>query len=288
MEQMQSISWAVAFLAGIVSFLSPCILPIIPSYLAFITGLSLSELTSDKKSARIKKTTVVSTLCFILGFSAVFVSLGAGASKIGLLLQQHMAMISKVAGVIVVVFGLYVMGVLKLSLLTKHKQIEVKNKPAGYIGSFLIGIAFSLGWTPCVGPILAAILLYASQSGTVWKGIYLLCFYSLGMAIPFFLTSIAVDTALGYFTKVKKHMRKINIGAGILLILVGVMIFTGSLSSIINEYFAPSFDDGEEWPEAVQEEVGSSEDVSAPAFNEQLGAASTASTLGTAAAAASH
>ncbi|MBN1592696.1 MAG: cytochrome c biogenesis protein CcdA [Candidatus Coatesbacteria bacterium] len=244
---MQGMTWAVAFLAGLASFISPCILPIVPSYLAFITGLSLSDLTAEKKSAKIRKTTVISTLCFIMGFSVVFVSLGAGASKIGLLLQQHMEIISKVAGVIVVIFGLFIMGVLKLNFLSKHKQLEVKSKPAGYIGSFFIGIAFSLGWTPCVGPILGAILLVASQSDTVWAGIYLLCFYSLGMAVPFFLTSIAVDSALGYFTKLKKHMRKINIAAGILLILVGIMIFTGSLSSIINEYFAPDLGDDEDW-----------------------------------------
>ncbi|HUT03743.1 MAG TPA: cytochrome c biogenesis protein CcdA [bacterium] len=241
MQEVQSVSWLVAFLAGLASFLSPCVLPIIPSYLAFITGLSLSELTGEKKYGKIRRTTIISTLCFILGFSVVFISLGAGASKIGLLLQEHMAIISKVAGVIVVIFGLYIMGVLKIRFLTKYKQVEIKSKPAGYIGSFLIGIAFSLGWTPCVGPILGAILLYASQSNTVWQGVYLLSFYSLGMAIPFFLTSIAVDSALGYFTKIKKHMRKINIAAGILLILVGIMIFTGSLSSIVNEYLAPLF-----------------------------------------------
>jgi cytochrome c-type biogenesis protein len=257
MEDIQGMSWAVAFLAGLASFFSPCILPIIPSYLAFITGLSLSELTADKKSAKIRKTTVVSTLCFIMGFSVVFVSLGAGASKIGLLLQQHMEIISKVAGVIVVIFGLYIMGVLKLSFLTKHKQIEVKSKPAGYIGSFLIGIAFSLGWTPCVGPILGTILLVASQSDTIWQGIYLLCFYSLGIAIPFLLTAIAVDSALGYFTKIKKHMRKINIAAGILLILVGILIFTGSLSSFVNEYLAPDFDDDEEWLDEIEEPLES-------------------------------
>jgi len=276
---MEEVSWAAAFLAGLASFLSPCILPIIPSYLAFITGLSLSELTSDQRSAKIKKTTVVSTLCFILGFSAVFISLGAGASKIGLLLQQHMEIISKVAGVIVVIFGLYIMGVLKLGFLTKHKQIEVKSKPAGYIGAFLIGIAFSLGWTPCVGPILGAILLYASQSETIWQGVYLLSFYSLGIAIPFLLTSIAVDTALGYFTKVKKHMRKINIAAGILLILVGIMIFTGSLSSIINEYFAPDFGDDEEWPEEFQEAMDSVEAPLGPGSDEELTASSAKSTL---------
>ncbi len=285
---MESLSWAMAFLAGLTSFLSPCILPIIPSYLAFITGLSLSELTSDKKSAKIRKTTVLSTLCFILGFSVVFVSLGAGASKIGLLLQQHMEIISKIAGVIVVIFGLYIMGVLKLSFLTKHKQIEVRNKPAGYIGSFLIGIAFSLGWTPCVGPILGAILLYASQSETIWQGIYLLCFYSLGIAIPFLLTSIAVDTALGYFTKVKKHMRKINIAAGLLLIVVGVMIYTGSLSSIINEYFAPSFDDGEEWPDEFQEPTESVEEPLTPASDAKFNASATESALQATAATASN
>jgi len=276
---MEEVSWAAAFLAGLASFLSPCILPIIPSYLAFITGLSLSELTSDQRSAKIKKTTILSTLCFILGFSIVFVSLGAGASKIGLLLQQHMETISKVAGVIVVVFGLYVMGVLKLGFLTKYKQIQVKSKPAGYIGSFLIGIAFSLGWTPCVGPILGAILLYASQSDTIWQGIYLLSFYSLGIAIPFLLTSIAVDSALGYFTKIKKHMRKINIAAGILLILVGIMIFTGSLSSIINEYFAPDFDDGDGWADEFGEPMESTEETLAPSADDELGASSTESTV---------
>lgn len=242
MEAGQSITWGVAFLAGVFSFFSPCVLPLIPSYLAFITGLSLSELTDDKKSAKIKRTTIISTLTFILGFSVVFIGLGAGATKIGLMLIQHQEIISKVGGVIVIIFGLYIMGVLKIGFLSKHKQLEVKHRPAGYIGSFLIGIAFSIGWTPCVGPILAGILLYASQSESVSKGIYLLCFYSLGMAIPFLLTSIAIDTFFGYFTKIKKHMRKINIAAGILLILVGIMIFMNWLSWI-NEFFAPDFGD---------------------------------------------
>jgi len=236
----ESISWAVAFLAGLASFLSPCILPLVPSYLAFITGLSLAELTDERKRSRVRKTTLLSSLSFILGFSSVFVALGAGASWVGNLLQQHMEVISKVAGVIVVIFGLYVMGVLKLSFLGRYKRVEVSHKPAGYIGSFLIGIAFAAGWTPCVGPILAAILLYASQSQTVTQGVYLLCFYSLGMAVPFFLTAVAVDTFLGYFSKAKKHMRKITIAAGILLIIVGIMIFTGSMS-LLNEYLAPEF-----------------------------------------------
>lgn len=240
MHPAESISWAVAFLAGLASFLSPCILPLVPSYLAFITGLSLAELTDERKRSRVRKTTLLSSLSFILGFSSVFVALGAGASWVGNLLQQHMEVISKVAGVIVVIFGLYVMGVLKLSFLGRYKRVEVSHKPAGYIGSFLIGIAFAAGWTPCVGPILAAILLYASQSQTVTQGVYLLCFYSLGMAVPFFLTAVAVDTFLGYFSKAKKHMRKITIAAGILLIIVGIMIFTGSMS-LLNEYLAPEF-----------------------------------------------
>ncbi|MCD6328503.1 cytochrome c biogenesis protein CcdA [bacterium] len=260
MEVEQTVSWGVAFLAGLASFFSPCVLPLVPSYLAFITGLSLTELKDEKKSFRIRRTTLINTLCFILGFSTVFVALGAGASKIGELLLTHMDIIGKVAGVIVVIFGLYVMGILKLNFLSKHKQMEVSSKPTGYIGAFLVGLAFAFGWTPCVGPILGAILLYASQSGRMSEGIYLLIFYSLGMGIPFLLTSLAVDSALGYFTKIKKHMRTINICAGILLILVGVMIFTGSLSTIINEYLVPDFGDeefmDEEMPPPIEDEMG--------------------------------
>ena len=194
MESGQNISLLLAFSAGLFSFLSPCVLPLVPSYVSYITGLSFEDLTNKTERTDILKTTVFNSLLFILGFSVVFISLGASASYIGKLMVSYQEIIRKVGGVIIIIFGLFIMGILKMNFLQVEKKMHIKSKPAGYIGSFLVGIGFAAGWTPCVGPILGSILLFASTSGSVATGIKLLTIYSIGLALPLFISALAINS----------------------------------------------------------------------------------------------
>src|SRR3990170_2025658 len=232
LESGQSISLFLAFSAGLFSFLSPCVLPLVPSYVSYITGLSFEDLTNKTERTDILKTTVFNSLLFILGFSVVFISLGASASYIGKVMVSYQEIIRKVGGVIIIIFGFFIMGILKLNFLQVEKKMHIKTKPAGYVGSFLVGIAFAAGWTPCVGPILGSILLYASTSGSVATGIKLLTIYSIGLALPLFISAIAINSFLSYFKKFHKYIRIITIASGILLVFLGILIYTNSLSLI--------------------------------------------------------
>ncbi|MEK7307092.1 MAG: cytochrome c biogenesis protein CcdA [Nitrospirota bacterium] len=222
----------IAFSAGFLSFASPCVLPLLPSYVSFITGLSLDELTKGGDKARVKRIIIRNSLLFIAGFSFVFILLGASATLIGQILITHQALIRKVGGTIVVLLGFYIMGLLRLDLLSSEKKIRLEGKPAGYLGSFLVGITFAAGWTPCVGPILGGILLYAGTSGSVMSGISLLSAYSIGLGLPLFITSLGVNTFITYFKKINKYLRFVSLTSGLFLILVGVMIFTDSFTLI--------------------------------------------------------
>jgi cytochrome c-type biogenesis protein len=224
------ISLFLAFAAGLLSFVSPCVLPLVPSYVTYITGLSLEELTSETERARVRGTIIVNSLLFIAGFSAVFIAFGASASLAGQLLLTYQDFIRKLGGVLIIVFGLYVMGLLKLKFLMADKRIHFTNRPAGYIGSFLIGVAFAAGWTPCVGPILGTILLYASTTDSMLTGIQLLTSYSMGIGLPLFITALAIDSFLNYFKKIKGYMYGISLASGVFLVLVGVMLYTNSLT----------------------------------------------------------
>ncbi|TLY37774.1 MAG: cytochrome c biogenesis protein CcdA [Nitrospirae bacterium] len=230
MFQAPDISLFIAFAAGLLSFVSPCVLPLVPSYVTYITGLSLEELTSETDRARVRGVIIVNSLLFITGFSLVFVAFGASASLVGQLLVTYQDFIRKFGGLLIVVFGLYVMGVLKLKFLMAEKRIHLQSRPAGYIGSVLIGVAFAAGWTPCVGPILGTILVYASTSDSMLTGVKLLASYSLGIGLPLFLTALAVDSFINYFKKIKAYMYGISVASGVFLVLVGVMIYTNSLT----------------------------------------------------------
>ena len=229
-QQAPDISLLIAFAAGLLSFVSPCVLPLVPSYVTYITGLTLEELTSETERKRVRSVIVVNSLLFIAGFSSVFIAFGASASLVGQMLITYQDFLRKLGGILIVVFGLYVMGVLKLTFLMTEKRIHLQSRPAGYIGSVLIGVAFAAGWTPCVGPILGTILVYASTTDSMLTGVKLLASYSLGIGLPLFITALAVDSFLNYFKKLRGYMYGISVVSGIFLVLVGVMIYTNSLT----------------------------------------------------------
>jgi cytochrome c-type biogenesis protein len=229
-EHSPDISLFIAFAAGLLSFVSPCVLPLVPSYVTYITGLTLEELTSESQRARVRGTIILNSLLFIGGFSAVFIAFGASASLAGQLLLTYQDFIRKLGGVVIVGFGLYVMGVLKLKFLMAEKRIHFTSRPAGYIGSFLVGVAFAAGWTPCVGPILGTILLYASTTDSMLTGVKLLTSYSIGIGLPLFVTALAIDSFLNYFKRIQRYMYAISVASGAFLVLVGLMIYTNSLT----------------------------------------------------------
>ena len=229
---MKDVSLPLAFLAGVLSFLSPCVLPLVPSYVSFITGISFEDLTTGADMKRIRYLTITNSLCFILGFSAVFMALGASSSAIGKVLFEYQEWIRVAGGALIIIFGLFVAGFLKLDFLMRDKKFHLSGKPMGYVGTVLVGMTFAAGWTPCIGPILGTILLYAGTKGSALFGFKLLAVYSLGLALPFFIASLAMNSFLGYSRKVMKYMRVVMVGSGILLILFGVMLLTNRVREL--------------------------------------------------------
>ncbi|HXX56619.1 MAG TPA: cytochrome c biogenesis protein CcdA [Thermodesulfovibrionales bacterium] len=221
---MKDVSFALAFFAGILSFLSPCVLPLVPSYVSFITGISFEDLTAEVDRKRVRNLTMTSSLFFILGFSAVFVALGASSSVVGRLLFAYQEWIRIGGGILIILFGLFVAGFLKIDFLTRDKKVHLSGKPVGYVGTFLVGMTFAAGWTPCIGPILGTILLFASTKGSALYGFKLLATYSLGLAVPFFVSSLAMNSFLSYSRRLLRHMRGVMIVSGLLLIIFGVML----------------------------------------------------------------
>jgi cytochrome c-type biogenesis protein len=230
MEPTQSVSFMIAFTAGFLSFVSPCVLPLVPSYVSYITGLSLGELTSRDESRNIRWVTLQNSLLFILGFSLVFIAFGASATLIGQILLNYQVFIRKAGGILIVVFGLVIMGVFKIPFLMSYKQFQFKKRPAGAVGSVLVGVVFAAAWTPCVGPILGTILLYASTTNSVMSGIQLLTVYSLGLGLPLLVTSLAVNSFLVSFQKIRNYLWLVSLVSGLFLIAVGIMIFTNSFT----------------------------------------------------------
>lgn len=232
MESAGNMSYMIAFSAGFLSFVSPCVLPLVPTYISYITGLSYEELTSSEGRARAREVAAKNSLIFILGFSTIFILFGASATFIGHFFLSNQAVIRQVGGVFIVFFGLYIMGLFQFSFLAGDKRFHFKNKPAGYAGSYFVGVAFGAGWTPCVGPILGSILLYASTSSSVMTGVQLLAVYSLGLGLPLFLASLGVQTFLLYSKRATRFMSWITRASGAFLVAVGVMIFTNSLTRL--------------------------------------------------------
>ncbi len=230
----QPLSILVAFTTGSVSFLSPCVLPLFPSYLSFITGMSLDKLR-DAPGPRERRIVLVHSLLFILGFSVIFVALGASFSVLGQLLVDYRQIIRTVGGGLIIFFGLYIAGLFKLPWLNRTMQLPIPRRHAGYAGSFLVGVTFAIGWTPCVGPILGSILSLAGTAETVRTGIAMLVAYSLGLALPFFLSSLAVGTFLALFQRFRRLIPVLEMVAGGLLVLVGILVMTNYFV-ILNAY----------------------------------------------------
>jgi len=231
-QSIPQISLIAAFSAGLLSFVSPCVLPLVPSYISYITGLSVEQLTDVSERVKFRKAIIVNSLLFIGGFSSVFIAFGASASFLGQILITYQDLIRRIGGVLIIVFGLYLLGVLNLTFLKMEQRYQFRNRPAGYLGSFLIGVAFAAGWTPCVGPVLGSILLYASTTDSLLSGVVLLTFYSLGLGLPLFLTALGVDRFLAYFKEVRVYLWGVSTVSGVLLILVGVMIYANSLTMV--------------------------------------------------------
>ena len=231
-----NITFLGAFIAGLLSFLSPCVLPLIPSFITYITGLSFADIQDEHPSHKVRQMTIIHSLLFIAGFTVVFVLLGASATYLGSFMQSHMSLIRKVGGLLIIVFGIHISGLIPISLLLGEKRFTIHRKPAGYLGSFLVGLAFAAGWTPCIGPILASILMVAATEENVFQGIALLLTYSMGLAIPFFLSSLAMHQFLVIFNRFKKYIRIFEIVTGLFLVVVGILIFSNSMS-ILQRYF---------------------------------------------------
>jgi cytochrome c-type biogenesis protein len=229
----------IAFSAGIFSFLSPCVLPLVPSYLAFVTGMSLEDLQEGVD----RRATFTHSLLFVTGFSLIFILLGASASFLGQFFRLYEVWIARIGGVVIILLGMHLAGVFKLAPLMQEKRIHLANKPAGYLGTLGVGMAFGAGWTPCIGPILGAILTYGMTQDTMWAGVGLLSVYSLGLAIPFLLASLALDRFLQTFQKFKKWIPVMETASGALLIVLGILLLTGKftvLAAYMNQ-FAPAF-----------------------------------------------
>jgi cytochrome c-type biogenesis protein len=220
MEESASLGIVIAFTAGLLSFLSPCVLPLIPSYVTFITGLSLEEVQKTRRLA------LIHSLLFILGFTLIFLALGATATVLGRALLVYREWISRVGGILVIVFGLYLLGAFNIAAFARERRVHLADKPVGYLGTVLVGIAFGAGWTPCIGPILGSILIYTSSSADLGRGLGLLTAYSMGLAVPFLAASLAINHFLSFFTRARRHMVWISKAGGVLLILVGVLLLT--------------------------------------------------------------
>jgi cytochrome c-type biogenesis protein len=220
MEGIASFGVAISFTAGLLSFLSPCVLPLIPSYVTFITGLSLEDVQKARRAA------LVHSVLFVVGFSIIFLALGATATVLGRVLLAHRVWISRVGGALVILFGLYTLGVFNVSALSRERRVHLADKPVGYLGTVLVGIAFGAGWTPCIGPILGSILILSSSSADLNRGLLLLTAYSLGLAIPFLLSALLVRHFLALFTRLRRQMVWVTRASGALLVLVGVLMLT--------------------------------------------------------------
>jgi cytochrome c-type biogenesis protein len=219
-----------AFFAGLGSFFSPCVLPLLPSYLGFIAGLPATALLEGADPARHWRRLLSSTMAFVLGFTVVFVAMGAAATAIGQILEAHLSILQKLAGLIVVILGLHMVGILRLTPLYRERRFRMAGRPMGLVGAFLIGMAFAFGWTPCVGPILGSVLLLASTSESVGRGVTLLLAYSLGLGIPFLTVGLAAGSLLPLLRRISGGLRTVEVIAGLLLIVVGLLIFSNKLS----------------------------------------------------------
>jgi cytochrome c-type biogenesis protein len=233
-----------AFIAGVLSFISPCVLPLIPGYVSFVSGVSLEEMRGGSAASDASRRQVlITSLAFILGFSLVFIALGASASAVGKFLFARLPLLERIAGAVIIVFGLHTMGVFRIAALETEKRVQTQKRPAGPFGAVIVGIAFAFGWTPCIGPILGGILVVAGAKETVREGVVLLAVYSLGLGIPFLLTSLAIDRFFAVSKRIRRHYHTIELVSGALLVVVGLLIFTHQLTVITQRLqpYLPTF-----------------------------------------------
>ncbi len=221
-----SLGVVISFTAGLLSFLSPCVLPLIPSYVTFVTGLSLEDVQRSRKTA------LVHALLFVAGFSLIFLALGATATAVGRLLLVHRQWISRVGGVLVVLLGLYLLGAFNMRFLARERRFHISDKPLGYLGTLLVGVAFGAGWSPCIGPILGGILTYTATQAELQRGLVLLGAYSLGLAIPFVIAAVAVERFIAVFQRYRSRLIWVDRIAGVLLIVVGVLMLTNYMTAL--------------------------------------------------------
>jgi cytochrome c-type biogenesis protein len=233
-----SIGFAIvtAFFAGLLSFLSPCVLPLVPGYISIISGFSLDQLKGKTQDSSLKRTVMMSSLMFILGFTLSFIALGATATTLGKVLLTRMPILTKIAGIIMIVFGLHVLGIFRIKALYQDKRMHNLQTRSGMLGALVLGLVFALGWSPCLGPILSGILGLASEQETVARGMFLLFIYSTGLGIPFLMTSLGLNRFLAFYNRFKKHFRALEIVSGILILGVGVLILTNQMTRM-NKYF---------------------------------------------------
>jgi cytochrome c-type biogenesis protein len=219
-----------AALAGLVSFLSPCVLPLVPPYLVYLAGTSLEQVAAGERAVA-RRATVLAAVCFVLGFSTVFVALGASASVIGSVIRAWSGPLATVAGIAIIIMGLHFLGLTPIAFLNRQKRMEV-SPPVGLWGAYGMGLAFAFGWTPCIGPILAAILAVAASESTVTKGAGLLAIYSLGLGVPFVIAAFAIEPFAAFLARFKRHMHRVEQAMGALLVLTGIAFLTGALTSV--------------------------------------------------------
>lgn len=221
----------IAFFAGVVSFFSPCVLPLVPSYLIFLSGATISNF-GDLAQAKHKKAVLIHSCSFIVGFSLVFIALGISSSFLGGLLMEYQKWILRIGGLLLVIMGLNSLNILKIPFLNREKMIHLSDRPIGLLGSFIIGITFSLGWTPCIGPILSSILIIASTTNAIAKGVWLLSLYSLGLAVPFFVAALLVDRLMSFLQKHGYVMKYSSIVIGLMLVVIGILLMTEYFSEL--------------------------------------------------------
>jgi cytochrome c-type biogenesis protein len=224
------------FAAGVLSFLSPCVLPLVPGYVSLISGTSAAAAESANDQ-RLLGRVMLNSLLFVLGFSLVFILLGAAATTIGQVTREYRRELSWIAGIVIIIFGLHLTGLLKIKYLYTDKRMHSVQGSSSAIGSFVVGFAFAFGWTPCIGPILSAILALAASEGTVLKGVQLLALYSAGLAVPFLLTSLGIDRFMAFYARFRRHLHTVEVLSGVLLIVIGLLIFTHRLT-MLSGYFS--------------------------------------------------
>lgn len=236
MSDTSTVSIGIAFLAGVVSFLSPCVLPLVPSYVTFVTGMTLDELATSGVPAARRRAALHASL-FVLGFAMVFVALGATATALGAELRRSLPLLQQAGGVVIALFGVSMLGLVRMPALLRERRVYLARKPAGHIGSVLVGVAFGAGWTPCVGPVLASILLYAGMRDSMLHGMLLLGVYALGLGIPFWIAAVGLNWYLAGARRIARWLRPLELVSGVLLIMLGILLFTGRFT-LVSSYLA--------------------------------------------------